>query len=96
MPHPNLTEQELLNDLLNQEKQMVTSYAAFLTEASCHNLRKLLSGNLSQTSHDQYQVFEQMREKGYYQLSDASDQEVMRVKNASKAIQDSLNSLDGM
>ncbi len=85
---PDFSEQELLNDLLNQEKQMVTSYATFLTEASCHNLRKVLSGNLSQTSHDQFQVFEQMRDKGYYQGSDASDQEVLKVKTTYKAMQD--------
>jgi len=86
--HPNLSEQDLLNDLLNQEKQMVTSYATYLTEASCHNLRKLLSSQLSQTSHDQYQVFEQMRDKGYYQGKDASDQEVQQVKSHFKAMQD--------
>ena len=88
--HPNLSEQELLNDLLNQEKQMITSYATFLTEASCHNLRKLLSSNLSQTSHDQFQVFEQMREKGYYQGNDASDQEVLKVKSTYKSMQEEL------
>ena len=88
--HPNLSEQDLLNDLLNQEKQMVTSYATFLTEASCHNLRKLLSSQLSQTSHDQYQVFEQMRDKGYYQGKDASDQEVEQVKNNFKAMQSEI------
>ena len=85
---PNFSEQELLNDLLNQEKQMVTSYATFLTEASCHNLRKVLSGNLSQTSHDQFQIFEQLRDKGYYQGSDASDQEVLKVKSTYKTMQD--------
>lgn len=88
--HPNLSEQDLLNDLLNQEKQMVTSYATYLTEASCHNLRKLLSSQLSQTSHDQYQVFEQMRDKGYYQGKDASDQEVQQIKSDFKAMQNEL------
>ena len=88
--HPILSEQDLLNDLLIQEKQMVTSYAAYLTESSCHNLRKLLSSQLSQTSHDQYQVFEQMRDKGYYQGKDASDQEVQQVKSNFKAMQDEI------
>lgn len=88
--HPNLSEQDLLNDLLNQEKQMVTSYATYITESSCHNLRKLLSSQLSQTSHDQYQVFEQMRDKGYYQGKDASDQEVQQVKNNFKTMHHEL------
>ncbi len=84
--HHHLSEQELLNDLLNQEKQLVTSYATYLTEASCHNLRKLLSSQLSQTSHDQYQVFEQMRDKGYYKTKDASDKEVQQVKSHFKTM----------
>jgi len=88
--HPNLSEQDLLNDLLNQEKQMVSSYATYLTEASCHNLRKLLSSQLTQTSHDQYQVFEHMRDKGYYQVKDANEKEVQQVKNNFKAIRDDL------
>lgn len=86
----NFTEQELLNDLLNQEKQMVTSYASFLTEASCHNLRKLLSNQLTQTSHDQFQIFEQMRDKGYYQSKDASDKDVQHVKSTYKTMQDEI------
>jgi spore coat protein CotF len=53
-------------------------------------LRKLLSSQLSQTSHDQFQVFEQMRDKGYYQAKDASDQEVQQVKSHFKAMQDEL------
>lgn len=88
--YQHLSEQDLLNDLLNQEKQLITSYATFMTEASCHNLRKILGSQLSQTSHDQFQVFEQMREKGYYQVKDASDQEVAQVKNTYKTMQSDL------
>lgn len=87
---PNLTEQELLNDLLNQEKQLMSSYATFIQEASCQNLRKILTNQFNQTSQDQFQVFDQMRQKGYYQPKDANDQEVQQAKQNFKTMQSQL------
>ncbi len=82
--HPNMTEKELLTDLLNQEKQMMSLYASGIQEASCKNLRKILGSQFSQTSQDQYELFDQMREKGYYQTQDAASQHVQQVKNTYK------------
>ncbi len=87
---PNLTEQDLLTDLLNQEKQLMSLYATGIQEASCRNLRKLLTTQFTQTSQDQYEIFDQMREKGYYQTKDASTQEVQQVKNTFKNVQSEL------
>ena len=87
---PNLTEQELLNDLLNQEKQLMSSYATFIQEASCENLRRVLTNQFNQTSQDQYQVFDQMRQKGYYQSKDASAQEVQQAKDNFRNVQGQL------
>lgn len=87
---PNLSEQELLNDLLNQEKQLMSSYASYIQEASCQNLRKILTNQFNQTSQDQFQVFDQMRQKGYYQTKDASDQEVQQAKQNFKTMQGQL------
>ena len=87
---PNLSEQDLLNDLLNQEKQLMSSYATFIQEASCENLRRILTNQFNQISQDQYQVFDHMRQKGYYQTKDASDQEVQQVKDNFRNVQKSL------
>lgn len=76
----NLSEKDLLNDLLNQEKQLVNSYATFITEASCPNLRQVLTTQLGETATQQYQIFDQMRQKGYYQTKDAPSNEVMQTK----------------
>ena len=84
---PNMTEKELLTDLLNQEKQLMSLYATGIQEASCKNLRKILGNQFSQTSQDQYELFDQMREKGYYQAKDATSQEVQQVKNTYKNMQ---------
>ncbi len=88
--HPNMTEKELLADLLNQEKQMMSLYATGIQEASCKNLRKVLSSQFNQTSQDQYELFDQMREKGYYQTQDAVSQRVQQVKNTYKIMQTEL------
>ena len=88
---PNMTEKDLLNDLLNQEKQMMACYAASIQEASCRNLRKLLTNQFNQTSQDQYELFDQMREKGYFKLRDATIQSVQQVKAAYKNVQNDLS-----
>ena len=87
---PNMTEQELLNDLLNQEKQLMSSYATFIQEASCENLRKVLTNQFNQTSQDQYQVFDSMRQKGYYQAKDAQAQDVQQAKDTFRGMQSQL------
>ena len=87
---PNLSEQDLLNDLLNQEKQMISSCALYIQEASCPNLRRVLTDQFNQTCQDQYTVFDNMRQKGYYTTKDAPDNEVQQAKDSLKAMQQQL------
>ncbi len=87
---PNLSEQDLLNDILNQEKQLMSSYSTYIQEASCPNLRKILTNQFNQISNDQYQIFDHMRQKGYYQTKDASDQEVQQAKQNYKTMQNEI------
>ncbi len=84
---PDMTEQDLLTDLLNQEKQMISSYAMYIQEASCPSLRKVLMSQFGQTCQDEYQVFDQMRQKGYYTPKDASDKDVQTAKSTLKNMQ---------
>ena len=80
MGNTMLEEKDILNDILNQEKQIVTLYSTAITESSCPNMRQMLMQNMSQSSADQYNVFVQMRNKGYYQTKPADSQEVMQAK----------------
>jgi len=75
-----LTEQEILNDMLLQEKHMSSAYTTYVTEASCPNLRNLLTQNLTDIFNEQYQVFDTMRQKGMYQVKDAQTNEVQQAK----------------
>lgn len=76
----NMTEKELLTDLLNTEKQLIKDYASNTTESACPNLRRVLLGNMTECSQDQYQIFEQMRQRNLYKVKDAQDQDVTTAK----------------
>jgi len=79
-----MTEQELLSELLGQEKQVITQVAEGIREASCRDLRKLLASHFAQAAQDEYELLDKMREKGYYLASDASREQVQQLKNALK------------
>lgn len=75
-----MTEQELLNDLLIQEKEIAKNYTTFITETSCPNMRQVLTDNLNCSLQKQYEVFNIMNNKGWYQTKDAQDQDVQQAK----------------
>ncbi|MGI5878526.1 MAG: spore coat protein [Christensenellales bacterium] len=77
---PIMSEKELMYDLLNQEKEIAKLYATAITESSCPNMRQVLNQNMQQTCADQYSLFDQMRNKGYYQSKDAQASEVQQAK----------------
>ncbi len=75
-----MTEQEMLTDILSQEKQLVKDYAGDITESSCQNLRQLLISNMTECSEDQYCVFDQMRTRNMYATKQAPQNEVQTAK----------------
>lgn len=75
-----LSEKDILNDMLLQEKHMSAAYTTYVTEASCPNLRNLLTQNLTDIFSEQFQVFDTMRQKGLYQSKDAPTNEVQQAK----------------
>lgn len=89
--HPNLSEKELLNDLLNQEKHIVSSYTMAITESSCPNMRNVLSTQFNQTTQDQFKVFDHMRQRGYYPTKDAADADVQQAKQKFQTMESQLS-----
>ena len=78
---PNLTEKELMNDILTTEKQAISAYSTGITEASCPNFRNVLVNNLKSAEETQYKVFDAMRQKGWYQVKNAPTNDVQQAKN---------------
>ena len=78
--HTGMNQQELLSDLLTQEKQLVKDYAGNITETSCPNLRRLLLANMTECSTDQYAIFDEMRKRQLYETKKAQASEVDTAK----------------
>jgi len=90
MTTANMSEKQLLTDLMNQEKHLVTTYATFVTEASCNNLRRLLTLNMIECGQDQFSVFEQMTQRSMYSTKSADNQEMQQAsQDAQKLKQES-------
>lgn len=77
---PSMNEQELLTDLLSQEKTLIKDYAGDITESSAQELRQLLISNMTECSEDQLCIFRQMQQRNFYKTKDAPDDEVNTAK----------------
>ncbi|SCY72949.1 spore coat protein [Alkaliphilus peptidifermentans] len=78
--HRSFSEKELMNDLLTSEKQVCSAYNVGITESSCSNLRQHLTSCLNDSQQIQYQIFDAMRQRGWYQIKKANSQDVMSAK----------------
>ncbi|WP_315121042.1 spore coat protein [uncultured Clostridium sp.] len=87
---PNLSEKDLMDDLLATEKQTISAYSTGITETSCPNLRTVLLNNFKNAENTQYQVFDAMKQKGWYQTKDAPDNEVQQIKSKTTQMQQEL------
>ncbi|WP_249316123.1 spore coat protein [Gehongia tenuis] len=75
-----MSEKELLNDLLTSEKQIIGLYETGITETTYPELRNVMNDNLNQLFNDQYQIFDHMRQKGYYQVKAAPAQDIDQAR----------------
>ena len=80
MNNQNMTERELLTDLLHTEKNMTTIYAGSCTECESTELRRILLKNMTECANDQYTVFDEMRKRSLYNPKTAPQQEVQEAK----------------
>jgi spore coat protein F len=77
----SFSEMELMSDLIASEKQVCSAYNVGITESSCSNLRQELTKCLNDTQQIQEQIFNAMRQRGWYQIKQAPSQEVENAKN---------------
>ena len=66
-----LCEKDALQDLLDAEKLLMNYYATALTEGSCKPLRRQLYQLYGEHADTQFLVFEQMCNRGYYEVMPA-------------------------
>ena len=71
MQQTKLTEKELMQDILQNEKALFQSYGMLMTEASCQNLRMELQKIMTETQQMQFGIFTAMQEKDWYNVKNA-------------------------
>lgn len=71
-----LTDQDRMQDLLSQEKSLISGYGTFIPEASNPELRTLLTDNFTGCVNSQFTVFEQMNRMGWYPTKPAPQPDV--------------------
>lgn len=57
-------DQRMLGDMLDTAKHIATTYGNYLIEGSNPQIREVFSTNMDETACDQFQIFEQMQQRG--------------------------------
>lgn len=91
MPHNAIfTEQEMMNDALSAEKQMITAYGTYLAEATCENLRSQLTKIITEKQQIQYQIFDAMKQKGWYNTKNSNMNDVQTAVQKFQGMQQQM------
>jgi spore coat protein F len=76
----NFTDKEITNVLLDNHKLSATSLTNLILESSNQQLRNDASSILDKTFQHQKQIFDVMSQKGFYQVQQATAQDVSKVQ----------------
>ena len=84
------TDQDRMEDLIAQEKYLINGYSTFIPEATCPELRQVLSENLNGCCCSQYAVFDKMSQLGWYPIKNAQQAEIDEAKQKFTQLQQKL------
>lgn len=87
---PILTEQEIMNDALSSEKQIINAYGSFLAESTCENLRNEMAKIINDKQQIQYQIFDAMKKKGWYNIKNADLNDVQTATQKYQTMQQNI------
>lgn len=86
----NLTEQEIMNDALSSEKQIISAYGTFLAESTCENLRSEMAKIINDKQQIQFEVFDTMKQKGWYNVKNANLNDVQTASQKYQTMQQNM------
>lgn len=75
---PQMSDRDLVNDLLSMEKYMTASYNNAMNEASHEALYQDLLSVFTETQNEQRELFNLMFQNGWYKLEAAEQQKVQQ------------------
>ncbi len=74
-----MQDKEILEDLLNDEKELSTLLNTFASECVNVKLKNLFLDMLDNTQNKQQKVFALMQSNGYYQVKNANAEQIKQV-----------------
>ena len=75
-----MTEREMLEDGLSSQKNMAANYNTYSGECSAAQLRSAFLSILSEEQELGAQIFEAMSARGWYQVKEAEQSDIMKAK----------------
>ena len=91
----NLTEQDLMEDLLTSEKYLIGSYSTFIPEAVCPQLKHVLTDNFNGCVLNQPEIFDKMNQLGWYAAKDAPKPEVEAARQKYQQMKQNISAQCG-
>jgi len=86
-----LNDQERMEDLIAEEKYMMNTYASFIPEATCPQLRQVLQSNFNDCAANQQSIYDEMSGRGWYPVKNASVPDVDTACRKFAQMQTQLN-----
>ncbi|MCX8129925.1 MAG: spore coat protein [Clostridia bacterium] len=87
----NLSDKDILNVLLDQHKHSASSMTNMILESNNQFLRNDATNILTKVFQHQKQIYDLMTQKGWYQVQNASQQDVSRAQQDVSNIQSSTS-----
>ncbi|MBQ3115864.1 MAG: spore coat protein [Clostridia bacterium] len=75
-----LNEKEAFTDLLILEKQLMSLYTTVMAESVSDGFRAVVSDHLREIIGDQFSIFLQMSERGFYKVQSATEEQKQKVR----------------
>lgn len=75
------SDRDILQVCLNESKHLASSLNTYITEASNDQLRRDYMTVLGDVYSQQKQIFDYMQQKGYYNVKNATPQDISQAKN---------------
>lgn len=85
----SLPERDLMNDVLSSQKFMSDTYNTYTNECATPNVRDGFMSILSEEHQIQSEVFDLMKQRGWYQTPAADQQKVSQAKQQYQSQQQS-------
>jgi len=85
-----LNDQDKMEDMLSEEKSLISAYGTFIPEASCPQLRQVLTQNFNECVENQYAIFDQMSQLGWYPTKAAPAADVTAARDKFSQLKQTL------